>query len=541
MSSSLEVLFSCYESFDVALAMKSGASTYELPTEIPRFDIIGWLDELEHVEKANQHAASLSLFFFALGQPREQDTPSDVLQRAKINNSRLKDYWALNMFSRYATMHITSACQQYKETQCYPETGQCERDLRLSLDLLYLLVFHNSDDPSFCSSLQVPFAVGDKSLMALLWDAVQNLSDVPLLPAKKILLLLQLCLHNTLGPVPPKSASAAPLSTVPRGQLLDPSPMEQLYRHLLPKLPQCVVVLLRVLLGVCPNMGRGGAAVDLERELVAAARDETFEQRWEKEYQRHKAILVFAVSDILLMTLQHSKRNHHGQFLYLSQLIVDANGILVMLKYINQDIQALFATHSGSNEPPSLLFLSPVSIFELLVASVVALLRLLHQLCKNQPDRIKKFLLQYKAPLILKRLYRVEHEAICRYSLKLLKTQIKYLPRKWRQANMQVISSIYDILPSNELEDWLLTDMHNTEDDADVGLSREETRQINWNYNNANYLCMTRAVESPEIELTPQFMANYLEWLDAEVFFDDFYPDVRSPDEVDVESASTIS
>jgi len=35
--------------------------------------------------------------------------------------------------------------------------------------------------------------------------------------------------------------------------------------------------------------------------------------------------------------MKHLKFNHVIQFIYVSQLVVDANGVLVLLKFLNQD------------------------------------------------------------------------------------------------------------------------------------------------------------------------------------------------------------
>ena len=48
-----------------------------------------------------------------------------------------------------------------------------------------------------------------------------------------------------------------------------------------------------------------------------------------------------------------------------------------------------------------------------------------------------------QAPFILKKLRALEAPEIRKLVLKLLKKQVRYLPRKWRQANMKVISAIY--------------------------------------------------------------------------------------------------
>ena len=58
-----------------------------------------------------------------------------------------------------------------------------------------------------------------------------------------------------------------------------------------------------------------------------------------KEYQfeidRHRIIVAMVISDFFIFLLRHFKANHLVQFMYLSQLLVDANGVLVLLKFLN--------------------------------------------------------------------------------------------------------------------------------------------------------------------------------------------------------------
>ena len=53
------------------------------------------------------------------------------------------------------------------------------------------------------------------------------------------------------------------------------------------------------------------------------------------EMDRHRVIVAMIISDFFLFMLRHFKANHVVQFMYLSQLIVDANGVLVLLKFLN--------------------------------------------------------------------------------------------------------------------------------------------------------------------------------------------------------------
>lgn len=58
------------------------------------------------------------------------------------------------------------------------------------------------------------------------------------------------------------------------------------------------------------------------------------------DVNRHKEIIVKAVSAILLLLLKHFKLNHIYQFEFMSQHLVFANCIPLVLKFLNQNIVA---------------------------------------------------------------------------------------------------------------------------------------------------------------------------------------------------------
>ena len=58
------------------------------------------------------------------------------------------------------------------------------------------------------------------------------------------------------------------------------------------------------------------------------------------DVNRHKEILVKAVAAILLLLLKHLKMNHVYQFEFMSQHLVFANCIPLVLKFFNQNIMA---------------------------------------------------------------------------------------------------------------------------------------------------------------------------------------------------------
>jgi hypothetical protein len=71
------------------------------------------------------------------------------------------------------------------------------------------------------------------------------------------------------------------------------------------------------------------------------------------DVNRHKEILVKAVAAILLLLLKHLKMNHVYQFEFMSQHLVFANCIPLVLKFFNQNIMAYIGAKNkyvGDNE-----------------------------------------------------------------------------------------------------------------------------------------------------------------------------------------------
>ena len=149
-----------------------------------------------------------------------------------------------------------------------------------------------------------------------------------------------------------------------------------------------VVGILRVLLTTCPNNQKSAGGIDLHAEwsacinllikhqaffasagfrskvfpktdtyltfsrVVPSSNDDSpgsgdqglddellFEKmpEYQFEWDRHRVIVAMIISDFFLFMLRHFKANHLVQFMYLSALLSDANGVLVLLKFLNQD------------------------------------------------------------------------------------------------------------------------------------------------------------------------------------------------------------
>ncbi|KAK8778680.1 hypothetical protein V5799_019981 [Amblyomma americanum] len=61
------------------------------------------------------------------------------------------------------------------------------------------------------------------------------------------------------------------------------------------------------------------------------------------DVNRHKEIIIKAISAVLLLLLKHFKINHVLQFEYMGQQLMFANCIPLVLKFFNQNINSYIA------------------------------------------------------------------------------------------------------------------------------------------------------------------------------------------------------
>jgi hypothetical protein len=112
--------------------------------------------------------------------------------------------------------------------------------------------------------------------------------------------------------------------------------------------------------------------------------------------------------------------------------------------------------------------------------TTICLLRILQKLSKNKANRILS-MVQWKANAILKRILKVPNTPLHIYALKLLKSQIPYLGKKWRGNNMHVISAIYMNLRHRLKEDYLTGDFDS--DPVEASKKEQELRDLVSSFN----------------------------------------------------------
>lgn len=140
-------------------------------------------------------------------------------------------------------------------------------------------------------------------------------------------------------------------------------PAECLYRSILPQIAQYIIGLLKILLAGAPTSKPKTDAMNLFAEIAPSSGEvssssatSSFDQtsisaKMALEVNRHKEILVKSISALLLLLLKHFKLNHVYQFEYVSQHLVFANCIPLILKFFDQNI--LLYVQSENEIPPA--------------------------------------------------------------------------------------------------------------------------------------------------------------------------------------------
>ncbi|CAD6201278.1 GSCOCG00000080001-RA-CDS [Cotesia congregata] len=311
------------------------------------------------------------------------------------------------------------------------------------------------------------------------------------------------------------------------------TPTEILYQAILSNLPQYMIALLKILLAAAPTSKAKTDSINIMADVLPEEMPMTVLQSMKLgiDVNRHKEIIVKAVSAILLLLLKHFKINHIYQFEFMSQHLVFANCIPLVLKFLNQNILAYI---EAKNVIPILDF--PICVIgdqpELTtesleigdsqsyswrnVFSCINLLRILNKLTKWKHSRIMRTL-------------KVRHAMMQLYVLKLLKMQTKYLGRQWRKTNMKTISVIYSKVRHRLNDDWAYG---NDLEARPWDFQAEECalRACVDQFNNRRYIhvnkdeqmepldtCVT-SVLGANVELTDEFKQHYELWLQQEVF-----------------------
>uniref|UniRef100_A0A8C7VPW8 Striatin interacting protein 1 n=1 Tax=Oncorhynchus mykiss TaxID=8022 RepID=A0A8C7VPW8_ONCMY len=320
---------------------------------------------------------------------------------------------------------------------------------------------------------------------------------------------------------------------------------ELLYQGILPSLPQYMIALLKILLAAAPTSKAKTDSINILADVLPEEMPTTVLQSMKLgvDVNRHKEIIVKAISAILLLLLKHFKLNHVYQFEYMAQHLVFANCIPLILKFFNQNIISYITAKNSISVldfPYCVVHELPELTAESLEAgdnnqfcwrnlfSCINLLRILNKLTKWKHSRTM-MLVVFKSAPILKRALKVKQAMMQLYVLKLLKVQTKYLGRQWRKSNMKTMSAIYQKVRHRLNDDWAYGndldarpwDFQAEECALRANIERFNSRRYDNNQRNPDFLPVDNCLQSvlgQRVDLPEDFQMNYDLWLEREVF-----------------------
>ncbi|KAM4748538.1 striatin-interacting protein 2 [Rhinophrynus dorsalis] len=325
---------------------------------------------------------------------------------------------------------------------------------------------------------------------------------------------------------------------------VEETPCECLYRAMLFSIPQYMIALLKILLAAAPTSKAKTDSINILADVLPEEMPITVLQSMKLgiDVNRHKEIIVKSVSGLLLLLLKHLKLNHVYQFEFVSQHLVFANCIPLILKFFNQNIMSYICAKNSISVlefPSCVVHELPELTAESLetgdnnqfcwrnLFSCINLLRILNKLTKWKHSRTM-MLVVFKSAPILKRALKVRQAMMQLYVLRLLKLQTKYLGRQWRKSNMKTMSAIYQMVRHRMNDDWA----YGNDLDARPWDFQAEECTLRGNiesFNNRRYEksqdgefapvdnCL-QSVTGQRLELPEDFHYTYELWLEREVF-----------------------
>lgn len=144
------------------------------------------------------------------------------------------------------------------------------------------------------------------------------------------------------------------------GMQLYPRPtlsfIEQLYVELLEEMPIFIVSLIRCIIAAGPSHKQqagivsnqqqkqqavaqvGAAQINVVSDMMPSDISPDIVEKLGIDVSRHKEIIMKACTFVLLLLMKHLKVNNTFQFEYMSILMVQGNGIALMMRFLNQNL-----------------------------------------------------------------------------------------------------------------------------------------------------------------------------------------------------------
>jgi hypothetical protein len=290
---------------------------------------------------------------------------------------------------------------------------------------------------------------------------------------------------------------------------------------------------------------------------------------------RHREITSKAVSAILLLALKWFKVSHVMKFHHLGQHLLDTNCLLLILKMFGlQEVSAAVVSKADAPDhnffryclrnfsrnpqqlrpedlarPPRYTIKKLITLpnsqtheeeIEMLTEfswrnffSTINFAKIMQKLSKGRSHRIW-MLVQYKSSAVLKRVLRVSHPLLQLHILKLLKSQVPFCGRKWRQSNMKVITSIYLNCRPDLRDEWLTG--NEVDDMPDAQAQEQALRHLIKFYNNKRYgPQITQAQQHGSMHKRSGSISHHIEGLHPGPELSNFIRPMGTPNIVDAD------
>uniref|UniRef100_A0A3B5MDW4 Striatin interacting protein 2 n=1 Tax=Xiphophorus couchianus TaxID=32473 RepID=A0A3B5MDW4_9TELE len=565
----------------------------ELTVDEQRAYVMRLLDALEVTDRDKRLKVARAILYLAQGVFDECDTEVDVLHWSRHNIFVLYDMGIFTALLELLSMEIDNS-QACSSAVRKPAISLAEStELRVLLSIMYLMVetirVQTEDDrpewraarETFKNELGSPLYNGEPFALLLFTMVTKFCSmNAPHFPMKKVLLLLWKTVLFTLGgfeelqqmkvgarerlSLPPLPEDSIKVVRAMRAASPPASAMELIEQQQQQKRgrrsrrvhasrpahthtytpPHTHIALLKLLLAAAPTSKAKTDSINILADVLPEEMPITVLQSMKLgiDVNRHKEIIVKAISALLLLLLKHLKLNHIYQFEIVSQHLVFANCIPLILKFFNQNIMSYISAKNSIcvlDFPHCVVHEMPELTAESLEAgdnnqfcwrnlfSCINLLRILNKLTKWKHSRTM-MLVVFKSAPILKRALKVKQAMMQLYVLKLLKIQTKYLGRQWRKSNMKTMSAIYQKVRHRLNDDWAYgndIDARPWDFQAEECALRESIEKFNsrrYDKNkNGDFAPVDNCLQSvlgQRVELPEDFHYSYEMWLEREVF-----------------------
>ncbi|XP_004689731.1 PREDICTED: striatin-interacting protein 1 [Condylura cristata] len=329
-------------------------------------------------------------------------------------------------------------------------------------------------------------------------------------------------------------------------------PAETLYQGLLPSLPQYMIALLKILLAAAPTSKAKTDSINILADVLPEEMPTTVLQSMKLgvDVNRHKEVIVKAISAVLLLLLKHFKLNHVYQFEYMAQHLVFANCIPLILKFFNQNIMSYITAKNSISVldyPHCVVHELPELTAESLEAgdnnqfcwrnlfSCINLLRILNKLTKWKHSRTMLIPLWASSPL----LGRADPLDVCLLTVQpppytCLCLGENCLPEGGRDSGFLLPTSlalsrsdcfkgltpdhVFCFVPDLDARPW---DFQAEECALRANIERFNARRYDRTHSNPDFLPVDNCLQSvlgQRVDLPEDFQMNYDLWLEREVF-----------------------